>query len=346
MDLLPERKRLFNEHGERDWSRRRIIGGSPTNIMELTNVKYAWARKLSDLMLRNFWIPEEVSMLDDAKQYLELTPGEQWAYDRMLSFVIFMDSILTVAMPNLTSYVTAPEINLCLAIHNFQEALHSKSYGYVLESVVPAERRQAIYDLWREDRPLLERNRYIAETFQRFADQPTDENFVRACMAQYVLEGIYFYSGFAFFYAFARMGKMKGTATEIQFINRDEITHVAVFQNMLNGLRKERPGLFTPAFDAELRGMIRQAAEHEMAWAAYCVGDRVQGLPGPVLQGYVRHLADQRALALGLEPLYGQHPNPIRWVDAFRNVNETKADFFEARVTNYAKSSRLDLDDL
>lgn len=346
MERLAERKRLFNEHGERDWGKRRIIGGNPTNIMELTNVKYEWAQKLSDIMLRNFWIPEEVPLLDDAKQYLELTADEQWAYDRMLSFVIFMDSILTVSMPNLINYVTAPEINMCLSIHNFHEALHSKSYGYVLESVVPAERRQYIYDLWREDRQLLERNRYIANTFQLFADNPTDEHFVKACMAQYVLEGIYFYSGFAFFYALARMGKMKGTATEIQFINRDEITHVAVFQNILNGLRQERPQLFTPQLDADLRAMIRQAAEHEMAWAAYCVGNRIQGLSGEVLQGYVKHLADQRARALGFEPLYGNHPNPIKWVESFSNLNQTKADFFETRVTNYAKSTNIDLDDL
>lgn len=346
MELLNERKLLFNETGEREWHKRRIVGGNPTNIMELTNVKYEWATRLADMMLKNFWIPEEVSLLSDAKEYLALSQEEQWAYDRMLSFVIFMDSILTVSMPNLINYVTAPEINLCLSIHNFHEALHSKSYGYVLESVLPAERRQPIYDLWREDRNLLERNRYIANTFQRFADQPTDENFVRACMAQYVLEGIYFYSGFAFFYALSRSGKMIGTATEIKFINRDEITHVAVFQNLLNGLRKERPELFTPTFDAELQAMIRQAAEHEMAWAAYCVGDRIQGLSASVLQGYVKHSADQRARALGLEPLYGNHPNPIKWVESFANLNETKADFFETRVTNYSKSGNLQLDDL
>jgi ribonucleoside-diphosphate reductase beta chain len=346
MEALSERKLLFNEHGERDWGKRRIIGGTPTNIMELTNVKYEWAQKLSDMMLKNFWIPEEVALLEDAKQYLELNEGEQWAYDRMLSFVIFMDSILTVSMPNLINYVTAPEINMCLSIHNFHEALHSKSYGYVLESVVPADRRQYIYDLWREDQALLERNRYIANTFQQFADQPTDANFVRACMAQCVLEGIYFYSGFAFFYALARQGKMIGTSKEIQFINRDEITHVAVFQNILIGLRKERPELFTPAFDAELREMIRQASQHEMEWASYCAGDRIQGLSSEVLQGYVKHLADQRTRALGLDPLYGNQKNPLKWVESFSNLNETKADFFETRVTNYAKSSNIDFDDL
>jgi ribonucleoside-diphosphate reductase beta chain len=346
MELLPERKLLFNEHGERDWGKRRIVGGNPTNVMELTNVKYEWASRLADMMLKNFWIPEEVSLLNDAKEYLELTVEEQWAYDRMLSFVIFMDSILTVSMPNLINYVTAPEITMCLSIHNFHEALHSKSYGYVLESVVPADRRQYIYDLWREDERLLARNKYIANSFQRFADSPTEENFVRASMAQYVLEGIYFYSGFAFFYALARAGKMIGTATEIKFINRDEITHVAVFQNILNGLRKERPELFTAAFDDELREMIRQAAEHEMTWATYCVGDHIQGLSSQVLQEYVKHLADQRSRALGLEPLYGNHPNPMKWVESFANLNETKADFFETRVTNYSKSSNIDLDDI
>ena len=71
-------------------------------------------------------------------------------------------------------------------------------------------------------------------------------------MANYILEGIYFYSGFSFFYALGRQGKMLGTVSEIKYIQRDELTHLALFQGIFREIRKENPELFTPELIEEL----------------------------------------------------------------------------------------------
>ncbi|EJW96983.1 ribonucleotide-diphosphate reductase subunit beta [gut metagenome] len=63
-------------------------------------------------------------------------------------------------------------------------------------------------------------------------------------MANYILEGVYFYSGFMFFYNLARMGKMPGSAQEIRYINRDENTHLWLFRSIILELQKEEPQLF------------------------------------------------------------------------------------------------------
>lgn len=68
---------------------------------------------------------------------------------------------------------------------------------------------------------------------------------MKALIANYILEGIYFYSGFMFFYNLGRMGKMPGTVQEIRYINRDENTHLWLFRSMILDLKKERPELFT-----------------------------------------------------------------------------------------------------
>ena len=41
-----QKKKLFNEDGDRDWGKRRMIGGNTTNLIELNNVKYEWATKM------------------------------------------------------------------------------------------------------------------------------------------------------------------------------------------------------------------------------------------------------------------------------------------------------------
>lgn len=88
---------------------------------------------------------------------------------------------------------------MILAIQTYQEAVHSQSYAYIIESIIPVEKRAEIYEKWREDKVLLERNKYIAEIYQRFIDDRNDVNFARVLIANYLLEGVYFYNGFNFF---------------------------------------------------------------------------------------------------------------------------------------------------
>lgn len=342
-----EKKPLFNEQGERNAQRRRMIHGNPTNLIELNNVKYAWAYRLYRTMMQNFWIPEEISLTHDALQYGQLTEAERTAYDRVLSFVIFMDSLQVHNLPNISAVITAPEVNLVLAVQDFQEAVHAQSYAYIVDSVVPQARRDAIYNLWRDDPLLLTRNRFIADQYQQFVALPTEENLLQTLMANFLLEGLYFYSGFAFFYGLGRRGKMGGTVSIIQYINRDELIHLVLFQNILRELFKEEPQLFTLEMREHLRQMTATAVEHETAWSAHVLGKGVAGLTTETVTAYVHYLANDRLHRLGLSPLFPQQTeHPLPWLTRFANLNEQKVDFFEQRVLNYAKASGPQWDEL
>lgn len=116
-----QRKKLFNVNGNDEIINRRMIGGNVTNLFNLNNVKYQWANKVYRLMMENFWIPEKVSLFDDKRAYEELTASEKAAYDGILSFLVFLDSIQTNNLPNISEYITAAEVNLILAIQTYQE---------------------------------------------------------------------------------------------------------------------------------------------------------------------------------------------------------------------------------
>src|SRR3954471_8538024 len=102
-------------------------------------------------------------MAEDIKQYKLLSPFQRAAYDKIIAFLIFLDSLQTANLPNINEYITAPEVNLCLTVQTFQEAVHSQSYSYILDSVCPAEVRDRIYNEWRDDKHLLRRNRFITD---------------------------------------------------------------------------------------------------------------------------------------------------------------------------------------
>jgi ribonucleoside-diphosphate reductase beta chain len=342
-----QKKKLFNEEGDRDWGKRRMIGGNTTNLIELNNVKYDWSTKMYRNMMNNFWIPEEIPLSQDAKDYKKLSENERKSYDKIISFLIFLDSLQTSNLPNINEYITAPEVNLCLTVQTFQEAVHSQSYSYILDSVCSADVRDRIYNEWRDDKHLLKRNRFITDLYEQFVESPTQDNLVRTIMANYILEGIYFYSGFSFFYALGRQGKMLGTVSEIKYIQRDELTHLALFQGIFREIRKENPELFTPELIEDLRQMMKTAVDHEITWGQYITKNEIPGLNDEIIDQYIKFLSNERLKKLNLEVLYPEvTDHPMKWVDSFSNMNGMKTDFFEQKVTNYSKSSNLDWNDL
>ncbi len=343
-----QKKKLFNEAGDIELSKRRIINGNTTNLNDFNNIKYAWTSEWYRQAMNNFWIPEEINLGQDVKDYRILDEDEKVAYDKILSFLIFLDSIQTANLPTVGDYITANEINLCLTIQAFQEAVHSQSYGYILDSVCSPEEREAILYQWRDDEFLLERNKFIGDQYNAFYENDEIDNFMQTLIANYILEGIYFYSGFMFFYNLGRNGKMLGTAQEIRYINRDENTHLWLFRQIILDLKEEEPQLFTEDRVETYKAMLKKGVEHEIKWGQYVLGDKISGLTMENIEDYIKYLGNRRCKDLGfgkLYPGYDNEPENMKWVSEYSDPNLIKTDFFEAKSTAYAKAGAI-LDDL
>ena len=340
------RKPLFNEFGDIEVSKKRMINGNTTNLNDFNNMKYGWVSDWYRQAMNNFWIPEEINLSQDLKDYFKLNEAEISAYDKILSFLIFLDSIQTANLSNISNYITASEVNLCLTIQAFQEAVHSQSYSYMLDTICSPEKRNEILYQWKDDKILLERNKFIGELYNNFLREPNKYNLVKTIMANYILEGIYFYSGFMFFYNLERNGKMPGSAQEIRYINRDENTHLWLFRNIIKELQKEEPGLFNDDLKKELVDMMKKGVKNEIAWGHYVIGDNIQGINKKLIEDYIKYLGNLRLSAIGLPKIYdGYDENPALWVDVLADANSVKTDFFEAKSTAYAKAATL-IDDL
>ncbi|MGM0444627.1 MAG: ribonucleotide-diphosphate reductase subunit beta [Fibrobacterota bacterium] len=337
-----QKKRLFNPAGTDTIDRRAIIDGDTTNIFNLNNVKYDWASKLYRAMMENFWIPEKVDLTSDVQDYRKLTEPERRGYDGILSFLVFLDSVQTNNVPKVSEYITAPEINLVLAIQTYQEAIHSQSYAYTIESIIDSSRRDDIYDFWRDDSPLFDRISFIAETYQAFHDEQSRENFTRVLIADYLLEAVYFYNGFNFFYLLASRNLMPGTADIIRYINRDELTHVVLFEHLIRGIRREQPETIP---DDIIYDMFKTAVRQEIDWTNHILGSDVLGVTRESTEQYTKFIANKRLKALDLAPLYpGFDTNPYKHLEKIADTEgggDVKANFFESTVTSYNQSSAV-----
>ncbi|MFV7789345.1 ribonucleotide-diphosphate reductase subunit beta [Aliarcobacter lanthieri] len=337
-----ERKTIYNPDSKESLNDRRVFGGNSDGMINFTRMKYQWALNLWDTMEANTWFPREVQMTGDAKDYKFLTPAEKRMYDLVLSQLIFMDSLQTNnLMDNINPYITAPEINACLSRQAYEEANHSKSYAVMVESI--SDNTDLIYDMWKTDSKLREKNTYIAEVYDNLSGGIDDTKIVLALFANQILEGLYFYAGFAAIYALGKSGKMLGSSQMIRFIQRDEVTHLLLFQNMINSVRKERPELFTDELEMTVREMFRKAVALESSWGGYITQGQILGFTDGIIRQYIEYLADKRLEAVGYKPEYNVK-HPIPWVDGYASFNDQRTNFFEGNVVNYSKGS-IDFDD-
>ena len=340
-----EQKLLFNPKGDDSLQTRTIINGNTTNLFNLNDVKYTWANKLYRTMVANYWIPEKVDLTMDQLDYKKLTKSEQTAYDGILSFLVFLDSIQVNNLPVINEYVTAPEVSMVLSIQSFQEVIHAQSYAYLIETVVPKNRRDKIYNFWRTDPILLKRNEYIAAIYQDFIDARTDENYFKVLVANYLLEGLYFYNGFDFFYNLASRNLMSATADMIRYINRDELTHCVLFENFIFAVKNECPHLYD--IDV-IRDMVKDAVEQEITWAQHIIGNTTLGISDDSTDRATKWRANYRMKRLGEDIIYPgvkYETNPYKHLEKLSDTEgngDVKSNFFESVVSSYTQSSAVD----
>ena len=242
--------------------------------------------------------------------------------------------------------VTVPEGNIVtrrngkLAVTG--NCMHNHSYQYLIESIIPPERRTAVYEFWRTDKVLKQRCEFIAGMYQKYVDDPTHENYFVALMADFLLEGLYFYNGFISFYNLGSRMLMPGSADVFKMINRDELSHVRLYQKLIPEAMKVFPHSLEQIYE-----MFNTAVDYECLWTNHIVGTDVLGITEDSTEQYTKYLANMRLRSIGLDPLYTDDKftkSPYTHLERFSDTKKeghTKANFFEATVTSYVMSSGI-----
>ncbi|MGH2414429.1 MAG: ribonucleotide-diphosphate reductase subunit beta, partial [Microcystaceae cyanobacterium] len=135
---------------------------------------------------------------------------------------------------------------------------------------------------------------------------------------------------------------MPGSADIFKMINRDELSHVRLYQKLIPEARQA----FHYSVD-QIYEMFDTAVEHECRWTNHIVGNNILGITEASTEQYTKYLANMRLRSIGLEPLYSEDKykkSPYTHLERFSDTKKeahTKANFFEATVTSYVMSSGL-----
>ncbi|MFC7394429.1 ribonucleotide-diphosphate reductase subunit beta [Scopulibacillus cellulosilyticus] len=318
-----------------------IINGKSSNVLNWDDTRFKWAYSLYKTMLANFWTPFEINMSNDIKQYKnELSEKEHDTFNKIIGLLAFLDSIQTDYSHRIADYLTDSSLSALMTVLSFQEVVHNQSYSYVLSSVTTKQKQDEIFEYWKHDPVLRERNDFIVNGYQNFVDHPSTQTFLESIIYDVILEGLNFYSGFAFFYNLARNQKMVGTSTMINYINRDEHQHVRLFAEIFKETLNENPKYNTAELERFAVETFQKAAELEINWGRYIIGNEIQGILMSDLEAYIQFMANLQIRKLGFDVKpFPQAPtkNPLKWIKAYQDVNMGKSDFFEQKSRQYTK---------
>lgn len=335
----------------------------PCDSYQLEPFAYPWAWDMARAQENNNWAPEEIAVAPDVADYKDptLDPKHKHLFESVMAQLTTFDIERgDDAAETFLSIMQPAEIRHYLKRLCWDEALHTRSYRYVIENLgIPL----SIYDRWQEVPAMRERvwmardlSREVEYTIGQHLMQQRAYDAISIHEKQALLRSLVFwfliFEGVWFWVnlmgpiqQLSRLGRFKGAAEQFQYIARDEQSHIGFGHRLITEFMAQYPECLTDAFKAQIERDVRRAIALEEDFAAYCLKD------GPIL-GYsvaehtatAKFFANMRLGAVGLPQPFDDAYHAFPWMSEQLELKKEK-NLFEVRVMDYKAGGALQFDD-
>ena len=273
-----------------------------------------------------FWTVEEIDLTKDMRDWEKLDANTQHFIKHVLGFFAASDGILMENLAlNFQHEVQWPEAKFFYANQNFMEAIHSETYSLLIDTYI---------DDKAEKQKLLEAAMTIP-AIQKKAEwamhwlNASEADFATRLIAFAVVEGIFFSGAFCSIFWLKKRGLMPGLTTSNEFIARDEGMHTDFACLLYSKIKHRLP-------KAKVLKIIKEAVKIEKNFITKALPCELIGMNATLMSQYIEFVADRLLMQLGYAKAYNA-ANPFDFME--RISLEGKDNFFEKRVTNYAKAA-------
>lgn len=296
--------------------------------------QYPWAYDAWLTQQRIHWLPEEVPLADDVKDWRRrLTEPERHLLTQIFRFFVQADvEVNNCYMKHYARVFKPTEVQMMLAAFSSMETVHIAAYSHLLDTIGMPEVEY--------------------EAFLKYAEMKAKYDYMQGCNVETradiaktlavfgaFTEGLQLFASFAILLNFPRFNKMKGMGQIITWSARDETLHTNSIIRLFQAFVGENLDIWTPALKAEIREACATVVGHEDAFIALAFEmGGIEGMGPDEVKAYIRYIADRRLAQLGLDPLYGVGRNPLPWMDEMLNAIE-HTNFFENRATEYSRAA-------
>ncbi len=296
--------------------------------------RYPWAYEAWLVQQRVHWLPEEVPLADDVKDWHKnITVSERNLLTQIFRFFTQADvEVNNCYMKHYSRVFKPTEVLMMLSAFSNIETVHIAAYSHLLDTIGLPEVEYTAFLKYQEMKAKfdymqsfnVDNKHQIAKTLAAFGA---------------FTEGLQLFASFAILLNFPRFGKMKGMGQIISWSVRDETLHCLSMIKLFRTFVQENPEIWTDALRREINEVCVTIVEHEDAFIdlAFELGP-VEGLTAADVKTYIRFIADRRLTQLGLDVHYNVERNPLPWLDDMLNAVE-HTNFFENRATEYSKAS-------
>jgi ribonucleoside-diphosphate reductase beta chain len=330
-----------------------ILNNSTNDPNKILPMRYKWARAHYKNGLQNNWTAEEVPMMNDVELWKKpehlggLTSDERRMIMWNLGFFSTAESLTANNIVlSVYKHVTNPECRQYLLRQAFEESLHTDMFIYTCDSLGldPDEvfkMYETIPSIKAKDDFVINMTKSIMDPHFKTDTVEGVQKFVHDLVGYYVImEGIFFYAGFAMMLNLLRHQKMVGVGEQFQYTLRDESVHLAFGADLINTIVSENPDIWTTEFKAGLVAKIKEAVDLEYAYAADALPRGILGMNKELVRQYLEYVADRRLERIGLTAQYNT-ANPFPWMSEIMDLRKEK-NFFETRVTEYQTAGALE----
>ena len=296
--------------------------------------EYDWAYEAWQMQQRIHWLPEEVPMADDVRDWNhKLTGEERHLLTQIFRFFTQSDIEVNDCYMEQYSRIFKPtEIKMMLASFSNIETVHIAAYSHLLDTIgMPEVEYKAFMDYEQMANKVAYMHKFNVDT----------KRDVARTMAAFgaFTEGLQLFASFAMLMNFPRFNKMKGMGQIVAWSVRDESLHCNSIIRLFNTFCNENPEVLDDDLRNDIQSICGTIVEMEDRFIdlAFEMGP-IEGMTAEDVKNYIRFIADRRLIQLNLPPLYGIEKHPLPWMNEMLNGVE-HANFFEARATEYSKAS-------
>ena len=295
---------------------------------------YPWAYDAWLQQQRIHWLPEEVPLADDVKDWQKiLTDKERNLLTQIFRFFVQADVEVNNCYMGHYSRVFKPT-EICMMLSSFSntETIHIAAYSYLLDTIGMPE---VEYEAFLHIKEMRDKYEYM----QGFNVDSNIEISKTLAVFGAFTEGLQLFASFAILLNFPRFNKMKGMGQIVTWSARDETLHTNSIIKLFHTFLSENPDIKREQLTEDLYKACSTVIEHEDAFIdkAFELGG-VEGLEAKSVKEYIRYIADNRLKQLEMNPLYNIGKNPLPYMDDMLNALE-HTNFFENRATEYSRAA-------
>ena len=295
--------------------------------------EYPWAFECYQKQQQMHWLPSEVILADDLKNYNnDLSSDNKLLVRNILRFFTQADVDVCGGYAELfLPRFKPPEIRMMLAAFAAMEGVHQEAYALLNETLGLSDDEYKEFYKYEE---MLAKHEFLEQCNM---DTPKDMARTLAVYSGFT-EGVSLFASFAILLNFSRFNLMKGMGQIVTWSIRDESLHVEGMTKLFREFVSENPSIWNDALKYEIYIAAEQIVELEKEFIDLCFADGdVQGLTKKEIYEYVMYIANRRLLSLGMRGIFPVRKNPLDWMDHILGVEHVN--FFENRSTSYAKGT-------